>query len=142
VKALSPTKRPVSTVNNPQEDTVTDRIAPNPYSPYADADPSYRHVVPSLFGMDPPAGRLVPGACGRMVVTPSEPLQESDGTELPEGMCPACMTVVQGGPELPIERGTCRECGGDSSHGDLCALCRQELHEAWWPTRDTAEAAS
>jgi hypothetical protein len=118
---------------------MTERIAPNPYSPYADADPTYRHAVPSLFGTLPTPGGLTVVACGRMAVVPTEPLQDAERPDLPEGFCPACITVMNGGRELPTERGTCKECGHGSSHGDLCALCRQELHDTWWPTRDGGE---
>ena len=115
---------------------MAERIAPNPHSPYADADPNYRHAVPSIFGIMPPAGGLVPAACGRMTVVPVEPLQNAERPGLPEGFCPACIDVMNGGRELPHNLGTCRDCGKASSHGDLCALCRQDLHDEWWPTRD------
>ncbi|GAQ52104.1 hypothetical protein [Streptomyces acidiscabies] len=35
----------------------------------------------------------------------------------------------------------CGECGSATWHGELCALCRQEKHEAWWPTREERPAA-
>lgn len=118
-------------------------IAPNPHSPYADADPNYRHIFAAFtFFGDPHPGGLVPTACERLAVVPEEPLRDAnagDGT-LPDGLCPACLAAMRG-EELPedIRPVTdCRECESRTEHDGLCALCRQEKHEAWWPTRDTA----
>lgn len=124
---------------------MSERLAPNPASPYADAKPNTRHLLPSLsvFGTPIP-GKLVPTGCGRMAVVPTEPLGDATDLllagrvgELPPGLCADCIGVATGSEnELPPVPGTCRECGSGSSHGNLCALCRQELHEQWWPTRE------
>lgn len=114
-------------------------LAPNPHSPYADADPNYRHIFATIvFFGDPAPGGLVPTACERLAVVPEEPLRdanEGDGV-LPEGLCPVCVAVMQGGDEPRHPVTDCRECEAVTNHAGLCALCRQEKHEAWWPTRD------
>ncbi|MFB4265361.1 hypothetical protein [Nonomuraea sp. GTA35] len=120
------------------------KIEPNPYSPYANADPEYRHLILSLFGLKPSAGVLCLTACDRMAVAPEEPLQEAtdklgDGG-LPDGLCPSCVAMARSGEApVPPRPQECRECGDLGSQGEWCALCRQELHEAWWPTRNEAE---
>ena len=119
------------------------KIAPNPYSPYADADPDLRHSIASLFGSLPDAGVLCLTACERLAVAPPEGLKrdvldEIAAGTLPEGMCPTCIAVVTGkGSAERRNPAVCEECGGDSSHRGLCALCRQELHKQWWPTRNS-----
>jgi hypothetical protein len=123
---------------------MSEPLTPNSYSPYADADPNYRHLIPSLFGIDPIPGKLTVAACGGMVVVrdgafddATETLDAGRTEDLPPGMCPICIAVASGQQhEPPGQRGTCSRCDGGSSHGDMCALCRQELHDAWWPTRD------
>lgn len=119
------------------------KIEPNPYSPYANADPKYRHLLPSLFGIGPKPGVLALTACERMAVAPGEPLQDAtdaiaggDVANLPAGLCTPCVMVATGRFTADrVQPARCEECGGDSSQGDLCALCRQELHDAWWATR-------
>lgn len=120
-------------------------LTPNPHSPYADADPRYRHLLPSLFGIAPEAGVLCLAACGGMTVTPetlgdaTEALSDGRLSDLPEGLCPTCVAVASGQQdEARPDSQNCTSCDGTSSHGDLCALCRQELHDAWWPTREEA----
>lgn len=120
---------------------MTDRLAPNPHSPYADADPNHRHVISgsSFFG-NPTPGGLIPTACERLAVVPEEPLRNAyDDATLPDGLCPDCVTVMQGGdaPAQPVAN--CRECESLTAHDGLCALCRQEKHDAWWPTRGAGE---
>ncbi|NUS82707.1 MAG: hypothetical protein HOY75_08135 [Streptomyces sp.] len=124
------------------------RIAPNPYSPYADADPTTRHIFEAFaFLGNPHPGGLVPAACGRLAVVPEETLRDAtggDGTLL-EGLCPVCLAAMNG-EELPEDTrpvGQCRECESATDHDGLCALCRQDKHEEWWPTRnaDTKEPA-
>lgn len=121
------------------------RITPNPYSPYATADPTTRHILPSpIFFPQAAAGVLAPTACERMAVVPEEPLRDAlagDGT-LPEGLCPACVTVMQGGQPPARVSSECRACESPTWHGELCALCRQEKHEKWWPTRGEQPAAA
>lgn len=119
-------------------------IAPNPLSPYADADPAYRHMVavllPGLCG-DPAAGALLPTACERLAVVPDEPLTDPEECDtLPDGLCPECVRVVGGGkpPTYPVTN--CRDCGCFTDHDGLCSGCRRDRHEEWWPTRDHADA--
>lgn len=117
------------------------RLAPNPHSPYADADPETRHIFPSpIFFPDAKPGGLALTACEGMAVVPEQLAGTWSGAELPEGLCPACVTVMQGGqlPKRPSSQ--CGECGSATWHGKLCALCRQDLHEAWWPTREQQPA--
>lgn len=117
-------------------------IAPNPYSPYADADPNVRHIFPtiSFFGMPDP-GTLTPTGCERLAVVPEETLRAADeGDELPDGLCPACLAAMRG-EELPEDArpvAQCRECEAWTDHDGLCAVCRQEKHEQWWPTREVS----
>ncbi|GAA2861294.1 hypothetical protein [Nonomuraea rubra] len=119
----------------------TTKIAPNPFSPYANADLNLRHAFPAFFGAVPDHGVLTVTGCRRMAVvaesTPRDVLDEIAAGSLPEGMCPVCVKAAtegeQGISSLPAQR--CRECGGDSSQGEWCALCRQELHDIWWATR-------
>lgn len=124
---------------------MTTPITPNPYSPYADADPNTRHLIPTLFG-PPAAGNLILTACGGMAVVPPEPLGDASDAlaagrldDLPPGLCPVCVSVATGqAPEPDGIPGTCRDCGMDSSHGDLCALCRMDQHDAWRANRTEA----
>lgn len=117
------------------------KITPNPHSPYANADPEYRHLIPSLFGLKPKPGVLCLTACDRMAVAPEEPLQDAtdrltDGGGLPDGLCPSCVAMAQSGEApVPPHPQECRECGSLGSQGEWCALCRQELHDIWWATR-------
>ncbi|MER5213672.1 hypothetical protein ABT063_24650 [Streptomyces sp. NPDC002838] len=112
-------------------------VAPNPVSPYADADPQYRHIFPSpIFFPAPNPGVLALTACEGMAVVPEALIQTEPGAALPDGLCPACVTVMQGGEPPKRPTSECGECGTATWHGALCALCRQEKHEAWWPTRD------
>lgn len=124
-------------------DDVRCRVSPNPFSPYANADPDVRHLVPSLFGFGPTAGVLALTACERMAVVPDEPLRDATGRlgDLPPGLCPVCVSVATGeGAPGGGDPDVCRECGDGSSQGEWCALCRQDLHEQWWPTRNVNAA--
>lgn len=126
---------------------MAETVAPNPRSPFANAHPMVRHLLPGFLGIAPEPGSLAVTGCGRMAVTPDEAL--TDVTDLisagrvgalPPGLCPHCVGVAVG-EELPedyppIAPSVCRECRGQSSQGVLCALCRQEFHAEWWPTRD------
>lgn len=119
------------------------KVEPNPFSPYADAAPDVRHLFQSpIFFPDPVPGALALTGCERMAVVP-EPLPDTAAvTELPEGLCPACLSVMHGNdwPDWgsPTE---CDSCGTATQHGLMCALCRQEMHEQWWPTRNDAASA-
>lgn len=128
---------------------MTERVSPNPYSPYANADPTVRHLVPSLFGCDPRPGGLVTAACGPMVVVREGPLGDATDAlaegrldDLPDGLCRSCVLAATswGGIERPTVTQQCAECGGQSSQGEWCALCRQDLHDEWWPTREQTSA--
>lgn len=116
---------------------------PNPHSPYADADPLYRHLVtvflPSIFG-EPKPGTLTITCCERLAVVPDEPLTVADepGQKLPAGLCPLCVAVMDG--EQPAPRypsGPCQRCEVLTAHNGLCAQCRQEQHADWWQASDT-----
>jgi hypothetical protein len=119
------------------------KITPNPFSPYANADPEYRHLLASLFGIAPKPGVLALAACERMAVTPEETLKDAtdalsigDLASLPQGMCTPCMLVASGRADADrLAPQECRECESSSSQGAWCALCRQELHNIWWATR-------
>ena len=118
---------------------MTDRIAPNPHSPYANADPNVRHIFPSpVFCPAPTPGVLAQAACDLMAVVPDELIETEPGATLPDGLCADCVTVMQGGRPPKHPSSECGECGSATWHGALCALCRQEKHDAWWPTRGTA----
>lgn len=129
---------------------MPERVPPNPHSPYADADPEYRHLIPHFLGLRPDPGVLAVAACERMAVVPDEPLTDvttfimaGNTQALPPGVCPACIEVAAGKtrPERQSPA-TCRECGGGSSHGELCALCRQDLHDEWRATQSASPAGS
>ncbi len=123
------------------------KLSPNPYSPYADADPNFRHLVPSLFGAAPEPGGLAVAACGGMAVVPegalgdaTDALREGRLDDLPEGLCPDCLAVATGeGIEAGahVSPGTCSECGDRTLHGTCCAVCRQDLHDQWQANPDT-----
>lgn len=117
-------------------------VLPNPYSPYADADPLYRHtfptILPSLFG-EPAPGALAETGCERMAVVPDEPLQFADDpdAEPPTGLCPACITAMHGGHLAPATVSECQRCESTTRHIGLCAVCRQEQHADWWQASNT-----
>jgi hypothetical protein len=74
------------------------RIAPNPHSPYASANPDVRHIFPSpIFFPAPTPGVLAPAACNLMAVVPDELIETQPGAPLPDGLCADCVTVMQGG---------------------------------------------
>lgn len=115
------------------------KIDPNPHSPYASADPQYRHIFPSpIFFPALEPGVLAAAACDLMAVVPADLIETRPGEPLPDGLCPACVAVMQGGAPPKHPSSQCTACGSATWHGELCALCRQEKHEAWWPTRETA----
>jgi len=113
------------------------RIAPNPHSPYATADPQYRHTILAFVFCDPTPGALALTGCDNLSVVPTEPLTLTNLDDAPEGLCPTCVAAVQGQqPDTSArESGPCRDCEEDTSRDGLCVLCRQDLHDAWWPHR-------
>ncbi|MER8030670.1 hypothetical protein ABTZ78_17125 [Streptomyces bauhiniae] len=124
-------------------------VLPNPFSPYADADTLYRHLIPvilpALFG-EPKVGSLAPTLCDRQAVVPDEPLRDTaDIAKLPDGICPACTAALNGAdtPTFPITN--CTGCDARTHHNGLCAQCRQEKHKGWWtaptPITELREAA-
>ncbi|MFB8101327.1 hypothetical protein ACFC3O_00570 [Streptomyces sp. NPDC056007] len=122
---------------------MADRIAPNPPSPYATADPNTRHLLPGLFGEPRPA-TLAPTGCDRLAVVPAEALRAAgDSNAFPPGICDTCIAAWYAalrGQELPDDRPTtdCRECQSQTRHDGLCALCRQDAHEEWTRTTEGA----
>lgn len=117
-------------------------VTPNPHSPLADADDRYRHIflAPADLGA-PRAGELMPTACDRLAVVPEESLRLAQGSELPAGLCPACLASLHG-EELPVDVrpiSTCR-CGLTTEHDGLCAMCRQEQHDVWWASQKASVA--
>jgi hypothetical protein len=113
---------------------MPERVPPNPPSPFATADPAFRHLFAEMMFFGPPApGVLAFAGCDQLAVVPDEPLREADPSgALPEGICPACMQVAQGGSE-PDDNQTpqdCRLCESSGPDG-LCAMCRIEMHEHW-----------
>jgi hypothetical protein len=121
-------------------------VPPNPYSPWATAPQDTRHLLPSLLGRPPVPGRLARTGCGRLTVVPdTEPtdatdlIEEHRFGELPPGICVDCVKAAGDGYP-PLALGICAECGCGSVDGDLCARCRQNRHDAWWPTRSEGTA--
>lgn len=123
--------------------STAEQILPNPRSPYANAVPTARHLLPglSIFGRPIP-GKLAPTACDRMALVPdgalgdaTNALAETRLDDLPPGLCRSCVLVATAAGRVSFRQDpqTCRECGGASSQGEWCALCRQELHDKWWP---------
>ncbi|MFG2699550.1 hypothetical protein [Streptomyces sp. NPDC048386] len=114
-------------------------VQPNPYSPYATADPRVRHLFPTLFG-PPEAGALLPTGCRDLAVVPDEPQEIVPPAEqLPAGVCPGCAAALRGlvvFDSRPVA--ACRNCDGETRHNQLCAVCRADAHELWVATRVAA----
>ncbi|ROO82634.1 hypothetical protein EDD29_0115 [Actinocorallia herbida] len=115
------------------------KLSPNPPSPYATANPEFRHLIPSFLGVSAVPGMLAFTTCDRMAVVPdSEPGDATDIliagqlADLPEGLCPDCIAVATGQAVTGTTRmtGECSECRG-GPQGVLCSLCRQSLHSEW-----------
>lgn len=127
---------------------MTEAVTPNPYSPWADAMPSQRHIfaVPHLFqraGASPVPGTLASTSCGRLAVVPEDVIEIGPSREQPVNACPTCFDAMrEGAPrELACEPMPCTDCGTSTRHTGLCALCRQERHDAWSIDQANAEAA-
>ncbi|MGW0486189.1 hypothetical protein [Nonomuraea sp. NPDC003214] len=111
-------------------------LRPNPYSPYATATLSGRHVFPSFLGASPLPGVLGLAHCERMAVVPAEPLSGLDLDQPQPGLCQACVNAAIGlAAPARQEPQDCQECGSVGSQGRWCALCRQDLHDHWWAAR-------
>lgn len=114
------------------------QVEPNPYSPYADADPAHRHIfaVPRFiepFAGPPTPATLATTGCGRVAVVPSVPVEVLDPRLLPPGICPQCAAAMiedcprwHDSPAHP-----CPSCTMTTRHDGLCALCRQHKHDVW-----------
>jgi hypothetical protein len=114
---------------------MPDTIAPNPPSPFADADPEFRHLIPalpSIFGLPQP-GVLATTGCGYLAVVPDEPMRNANHVLLPAGLCPTCLAVMRGEKAPADSRPVidCRTCGSATRHDTACALCRMEFHSRW-----------
>ncbi|WP_330348150.1 hypothetical protein [Streptomyces sp. NBC_00582] len=113
--------------------------APNPYSPYATADPYASHLFPTLFG-PPEPGALLPTACFHLAVVRGQPPTEIDPAteQLPAGLCTVCVDHMRG-RDIPESRPftACQGCGADTRHNGMCAVCRAEAHELWQNVRTT-----
>lgn len=110
-------------------------VAPNPPSPYADADPATRHLfaVPAFLNNPLRPGTLYATACNRLAVVPETPVEVTDPEQLPDGLCPICVTAMRAGAPLEDSRPTraCPQCDGTTRHDGLCAVCRMDEHDAW-----------
>lgn len=114
---------------------MPDTITPNPPSPFANANPAFRHLIPTipLFSVPVP-GTLALTGCNYLAVVPDEPLRDaSAGGALPDGLCPACLAEMRGEtPPTGVRPVTeCRTCDDHTIHGEMCVLCRQEMHDRW-----------
>jgi len=111
---------------------MADRLTPNPYSPYATANPDIRHILPFLaFLGDPKPGSLVLTGCEYLAVAPEQTTGTQPGADLPDGLCPACVAAMNGADGANRPASPCRECGIRTTHDGLCALCRAEMHDEW-----------
>lgn len=107
-------------------------LTPNPYSPYADADPAYLHTFP---GETPPPRNLTLTNCQFLAVVPEgPPLVITPDDPRPDGVCPECLPAAAStaGDDWPGNLHQCRECHHWSRHRVMCGACRQNLHVAWW----------
>lgn len=112
-------------------------ITPNPYSPFADADPGKRHVfaMPAfLIQVPPQPGELLVTGCSRLAVVPDEVQEKTPSAEIPDGVCDLCVAALRSDTILEDARplSACGDCGGPTRHDGLCALCRRRKHEQWW----------
>lgn len=107
-------------------------VDPNPYSPYATADPNARHVLDILLPVGVKTGRLSLTACGNLAVVPEELTSLKETDTIPKGMCKPCLEVAVNGQEVEMREMTpCIECQTMTEHGGICAVCRMEGHDNW-----------
>ena len=125
---------------------MTETVAPNPYSPYATADPERRHALPvpallAASGATPAPGTLALTSCGQLAVVPADVILVEPGATFPPIACPPCLEALAADriDEPPREIELCPECDRPTPYG-LCILCRQERHDAWWTEQAHAEA--
>lgn len=122
------------------------RVAPNPYSPFADAEPELRHLfpVPAFINAAPEPGRLTATGCNRLAVVPADVVEIAPTDALPDNLCPVCVQTMHA-DSLPSDRrpvAACHRCLAPTRHDGLCALCRQSMHEHWQAERPTARSQS
>jgi hypothetical protein len=121
---------------------MNEPLAPNPHSPFATADPQTRHLLPnlSIFGTPRP-GVLHPTSCGELAVVPDGKLGLLNPADPPEGLCAACLRAARTGrePKSTGDPTECTRCDSLTWHGELCAVCRQEMHDAWRDAFNTGE---
>lgn len=116
---------------------MPDRVSPNPPSPFADADPTRRHLLLTLVFLPLPApGHLAMTGCDRAAVVPDEPVEVGSTDELPEGICPLCITAFEavqhghGALRAPLD--DCRICAAPTRcEAVVCGPCRSDLHDQW-----------
>jgi hypothetical protein len=115
---------------------MTETLTPNPYSPYATAQPGVRHIFtssPFLLGERVP-WVLGTTACRNLAVVLDEPVLPFDKASSPPGICPTCLAAVRG--QMVISAGEeltrCDLCRAKTRQGQWCSPCRESLHRAWW----------
>ncbi|WP_200302258.1 hypothetical protein [Streptomyces adelaidensis] len=113
-------------------------VPPNPYSPYATAHPTERHLFRTLGG-PPTPGALTHTGCDRLAVVPEETIElDPTAEELPEGLCATCVACMRGLVVTVTKTETdCLNCGLSNIQNGLCAVCRAEAHQLWTLTRTT-----
>lgn len=121
---------------------------PNPYSPYATADPERRHIIPvpallADLGARPEPGALATTSCGQLAVVPAGVVLVEPGAEFPAIACPQCLEAMAADriDEPPREPEPCNECDRPTPYAGLCALCRQDRHDEWWIATRESEGA-
>lgn len=120
-------------------------VTPNPYSPFATADPSLRHIIPvlRLLNAAPIAGGLSTTGCGQLAVVPADVIEVRPGHPFPAIACRACIAAMNADriDNPAAERLPCSNCESLTPYPGLCILCRQERHDAWWTEQAHADAA-
>jgi len=101
-------------------------------SPYATADPGYRHLIPNPPFALPGPGDLYLTWCGRAAVAPDTPRTATPGQADAEGVCPECAAAFRSGTMPRTGVGAaCEYCTAPAEHGGICMTCRVELHNQW-----------
>jgi len=120
---------------------MNNAVPPNPYSPYATADPDTRHLFPIPPELGPPTpGTLLFAGCHGLAVVPDDPIEIDPATEqLPHGLCMPCVDSLRGLAHTDTRPLTdCRVCCHITRNNSLCATCRATAHHLWQDTRVTA----